>query len=199
MVTAPVSGRVNNWRNHVSSWSYKEGDSIRVSCFTNCKEAELFLNGMSFGKKQLLDTIKTITWKIAYQPGELSVHGYNNGTEAANYNLKTPGVAYSIMTRTDNPSFNDNKKKLTHIEIYIVDKNGVPVVNADNEISLKIEGQAKLSGLESGNPVSHEDYKSAKRKAYRGRLLAYIQSQQKGTIKITISSPGLQPATTQIQ
>ncbi len=78
--TAPASNRTNNRRNIASSWNYKEGDSIRISCFTNCNEAELMLNGKSLGKKQLADAAeKVITWDIAYQPGELSVKGYKKG------------------------------------------------------------------------------------------------------------------------
>jgi hypothetical protein len=53
-----------------------------------------------------------------------------------------------------------------------------------------------LLGLESGSLVSHEDYKATSRKAFGGKLLVYIQSQQKpGVIKVIITSPNLQPQT----
>jgi beta-galactosidase len=48
-------------------------------------------------------------------------------------------------------AFDINKKQLSHIEINVVDKNGVPVFNADNEITVNIEGPATLLGLESGS------------------------------------------------
>ncbi len=95
--TAPTSNRTNNRRNIASSWNYKEGDSIRISCFTNCNEAKLMLNGKSLGKKQLVDAAeKVITWDIGYHPGELAVKGYEKGAGAAKYSLKTAGEAYSI-------------------------------------------------------------------------------------------------------
>lgn len=51
---------------------------------------------------------------------------------------------------------------------------------------------AILLGLESGNLASHEEYKSNKRKAYNGKIVAYVQSSGKpGEVKITIHSPGL--------
>ena len=34
------------------NWPGKEGDSIKVHCYTNCEEVELFLNGKSQGKKK---------------------------------------------------------------------------------------------------------------------------------------------------
>ena len=119
--------------------------------------------------------------------------GYKNRKEAAHYSLKTYGDAYAIQAKADRSFFDPGKEQLIHIEITVVDKNGIPVANADNEISVIVEGPAELLGLESGSSVSHEDYKSNKRKAVIGKLLAYVQSQQKkGAVKITISSPGLQ-------
>jgi hypothetical protein len=49
-----------------------------------------------------------------------------------------------------------------------------------------------LTGLENGSLDSREDYRSNSRKLLNGKLLAYIQAENKpGTIKITIRSPGL--------
>ena len=192
--TSPSANQANNRRNLADSWTYKVGDSIRVSCFTNCDEAELLLNGKSLGKKQLTDAPeRVITWNVVYQPGDLLVKGYENGQASAQYALKTAGEAYSIEATADRTSFDKTKKQLSHIEINVLDKNGVPVYTADSDISVKVEGPAKLIGLESGSTTSHEDYKADKRKVFKGRLLAYIQSRQKtGAITVTITSPGLQ-------
>ena len=193
--TPPTGNQANSRRNLAASWNYKEGDSIRVSCFTNCDEAELLLNGKSLGRKRLTDTPERVmTWIVGYQPGDLSVKGFKNGKESAQYALKTAGDVYSIDAKADRTSFDKTKKQLSHIEITVLDKNGVPVCNADSEISVKVDGPAKLIGLESGSTTSHEAYKADKRKVFKGRLLAYIQSQQKaGAVTVTITAPGLQP------
>ena len=195
IATAPTGNGANNRRNLAASWNYKAGDSVRVSCFTNCAEAELLLNGQSLGKKRLIDAPERVmTWTVVYQPGELSVKGFTNGKESAQYALKTAGDAYSIEAKADLSSFDKTQKQLSHIEINVLDKNGVPVYDADSEISVKVEGPARLIGLESGSTTSHEDYKSDKRKVFKGRLLAFIQSQQKsGAVTVTLTAPGLQP------
>lgn len=189
----PKGNTQSNRRTIFPTWNYKEGDTIRVSGFTNQSEAELFLNGKSLGRKSLADTKENIiTWDVIYQPGELLVKGYKDGASSNTHTLKTAGEAYAIKAVADRKSFNKSQKQLAHIEINIVDKAGIPVFLADNEITVSIEGSAQLLGLESGSSVSHEDYKSNKRKAFHGKLLAYIQSQQKsGTCKLRISSPGL--------
>jgi hypothetical protein len=127
------------------------------------------------------------------------VKGYNNGKEVSSYTINTAGEPYAIKATVDRRSFTQRKKDLAHIEISIVDKNGVPVYAAENEITVTVEGPATLLGLESGSTVSHEDYKWNKRKAFHGKLLAYIQSGQKGgMVKVTITATGLQPQVIQV-
>lgn len=176
------------------SWNYTGGDSVKVSCYTNCTTAELFLNGTSLGKKSMADAQeRTITWNTVFAPGELVVKGYNNDKEVSSYTIKTAGEPYAIKAKADRTSFAQSKKELAHIEMDIVDKNGIAVYAAENEITVNIEGPATLLGLESASLTSHEDYKANKRKALHGKLLAYIQSTQKtGPVKVTISAAGLQ-------
>lgn len=199
--TSSLTGRGNNRRPVTTSWKYNEGDSVLVTCYTNCDEAELFLNGRSLGKKQLADfNDRAITWRMIHQPGELTAKGYKNGKETARYSLKTHGEAHSFKVKADRTSFDAAKKQLCHVQITIVDENGIPVAGADNEILVTIEGPARLLGLESGSSVSHENYQSNKRKAVNGKLLAYVQSQQKaGKTKITISAEGLEPQVIEIK
>jgi beta-galactosidase len=68
----------------------------------------------------------------------------------------------------------------------------VPV--AENEVTFAIQGEGRIIGVDNGNPVSHEDYKANRRKAYNGACLAIVQSTAKaGQVQLTASSPGLKP------
>ena len=82
---------------------------------------------------------------------------------------------------------------MVHIEITVVDKNGQPVYNSDNEIAINIEGSATLLGLESGSSSSHEDYKSNKRITLHGRMIAYVLLEKNaGKVLVEFSAPELQ-------
>jgi hypothetical protein len=169
-------------------WNWKEGDTVRVNCFTNCAEAELFLNGKSLGKKSMSAFgNRIIYWDVMYEPGVLTVKGIDNTVPTDI--LQTSGVAYAIKAYQDS---SDGKSGLSHVVVQIVDEKGIPVYSADNEITVEIVGSAKLLGLESGRSNSHEDYKSNKRKVFNGRLLAYVQKGQgaKG-VRVKLSSPGI--------
>ncbi len=174
------------------TWNWLLGKPIKVSCYTNCDEAELFLNGKSIGKKDLATaTGRVINWEVPFSPGALTVKGYKNGKPVSEHQLVTAGKAYAIKASADISAF-ARTKSLAQVVLDITDQKGTLVFNAENEVSVKVEGPAELIGLESGSSTSHEDYKAAKRNALHGKLLAYIQwKHNPGTVKITLSSPGL--------
>ncbi|HEY9001956.1 MAG TPA: sugar-binding domain-containing protein [Mucilaginibacter sp.] len=183
-------------RNVQSIWNWPEGSKLRVECFTNCKEAELFLNGKSLGKV-FRDTSKgqVPAWSVDYQSGELSVKGYNDGKLVATYAIKTFGNAAQIKATPDQTIFTKSKKGLCQVELQIADENGNPVYTADNEISVNVSGDAKLLGLESGSTTSHESYKADHRQALHGRLIAYIQTNDNpGNVNISFNSKDLKAA-----
>jgi hypothetical protein len=185
------------WRHRQAAphWNWKQGDTVRVNCFTNCTEAELFLNGKSLGRKSMSAfKNRVIYWDMLFEPGALVVQGYHEKGAPVNDTLTTSGAASAIKAYEEKVSVN-GKQALSHVIVQIVDVNGIPVYDAENEVTVHIEGGAKLLGLESGRSNSHEDYKANKRKVYQGRLLAYVQAgeQAKG-VKITLTSPELKPA-----
>jgi beta-galactosidase len=178
-------------------WNWHAGSKVKVDCFTNCEETELFLNGRSLGR-QLRGTAKDNVpiWQVDYEPGELVAKGYNNGVEACSNAIKTAGDACQFNTVADQVMFATNTKGLSQIEVYITDKNGIPVYTADDEITVNISGPAKLLGLESGNNSSHESYQANQRKAYHGRLIAYVQTTGKaGAVQVQLSAGALKSKT----
>jgi hypothetical protein len=205
--TVPKTENRGIWshRQAVPHWNWKQGDTVRVSCFTNYPEAELFLNGKSLGRKSMSAfKNRIIHWDMLYEPGVLIVKGYNEKhSKAVNTDvtdtLQTSGAAYAIKAWEEKTSIN-GKSTISHLVMQIVDENGIPVYDAENEVTVQIKEGAQLLGLESGSSNSHEDYKSNKRKAYRGKLLAYVQvSEQTKGVKVNLTSPGLKSAAIVLQ
>ncbi len=183
-------------RNVQPLWNWPDGSKLRVECFTNCKEAELFLNGKSLGKVlRHTSTAHIPGWNVDYQAGELSVKGYNDGKLVANYAIKTFGEAALIQAVPDQTNFLRSEKGVCQVELQIADQDGAPVYSAENDMSVNISGDAELLGLESGSTTSHEDYKANHRQVLHGKLIAYIQTNGKpGNIIIHFTSPNLKPA-----
>jgi hypothetical protein len=180
-----------NYRRAEPNWNWKEGDQLRVHGFTNCAEAELFVNGRSLGKKSLADFPNRIMyWDVPYTAGNLKLTGYKNRLPAAAYTIKTSGAPYALKAIVEKDKA--GKTGLNHIIIQVVDRYGIIVPDAENEIAVAVQGNASLLGLESGSPTSHENYKADKGKALRGKLLAYVMKNDKASpVTIILTSMGL--------
>lgn len=198
-ITRNTEGR-RRFQRRESHWNWNDQDSVRVECYTNVEEVELFLNGNSLGRKKLSETRDNVLrWPVQYQPGELVAKGYEPNGAEIKYVLKTTGQPAKIVMSVDQSGIIADKDDVVHLEINIVDQNGRLVGNANDEVTLTIQGPGTLIGLESGSLDSHEDYKSNRRKAVRGKLLAYIQAGKAGQIKVIAQSTNLQSSSLTIE
>lgn len=180
------------------SWNWDKDQKVRIVCYTNCNEAELFLNGKSLGKKTLSEN-KMIYWDTVFSPGTLIVKGYSDGKIASTDTLFTSKNAVSFQTKTYKPIYKE-PEAMHQIEVQLVDADNHLVRNDDQEVTVKISGPGKLAGLESADNNSHEDYKSNQRKTYNGKLLIFVKNEKKGgPFTVTLTSPGLQPRFVKMQ
>src|ERR1035437_7623876 len=82
------------------NWPGKEGDSIKVHCYTNCDEVELLLNGKSIGKQKAIPYTKLI-WSLIYQPGKLEARGYKAGKLVTKDVVETTTAPSKIALSSD--------------------------------------------------------------------------------------------------
>ncbi len=189
----PENDRMTLWSQKTAepTWSWEEGDTLRVTCFTNCETVELYLNGKSLGRKKPDAPGKIVHWDIPFEEGVLTAKGYNHNMEAAGCRLKTTGKPYAIQASFYQDSLKKGQGGLYQLLISIVDEAGNTVPSADNDVTVRSEG-AILLGIENGNPNGETDYQANTRKANKGKLVAYIQSpSEKGKVSIHLTSPGL--------
>ena len=179
----------------LSKWNWSVKDTLPVNVYTNCDEAELILNGKSLGKKSIDKNLYYAVWKLKFQPGTIEAAGYNKGEKVAAHVLKTAGKAYRIFAKPLKTKLKANGEDLALIEISIVDKDGNFVFDSANEVKVKVSGEGKLTGLDTGDVNYRGLFKTNIRKAYQGKLLATIRSSnKKGRIGISITSNNLQNA-----
>jgi hypothetical protein len=177
-----------------SFWNYEEGQTIRVVCYTNTEKVQLFLNDKPIGDTPKYDKNTGIFyWDIPYHAGQLEVAGFKEGKEVARYAIQTSGRPYAITATVDKTVLKKDSD-LAHIVLQITDENGYPVMLSDDEITCRIEGSARLLGLEAGNNTDMGDYTDNVQRTFHGRLLAYVQTTgQTGEIKVRFSAPWLKP------
>jgi beta-galactosidase len=110
--------------------------------------------------------------------------------------VKTAGAPARIELSADRSSIRSNDRDLSFITVKIVDKNGIMVPNADNDVKFKLSGaDSYLAGVDNGSQTSHESFKADHRKAFNGLALAIIGAKNKpGTVTITATADGLTSA-----
>lgn len=182
------------WRGGESHWNWKNGERLEVICYTNCEEAELFLNNRSFGIKKLKDfSERFLTWNVEFEEGSLKVVSKSSDNKMYSYELNSASKPEKLHIDIDSTELIADGQDIAHVEISVLDKDNKPVYHADNEIKLAVEGVGEIIGMENGDAQDLEPYSSRKRKVYKGRLLAYIRARkEEGQIIITAESEGLE-------
>ncbi len=174
------------------NWPGKEGDSIKVHCYTNCEEVELILNGKSIGKQKAIPYTKLI-WPLIYQPGRLEARGYQGGKLVTKDIVETTTVPSQIALGSDCSSLKADGCDVAVIWIAIKDAKGRVVPTANNLVKFSIEGPGKIIGTGNGNPSSHEADKASQRMAFNGFCQVLIQSdKQVGQIRLKVTSQSLE-------
>lgn len=179
-------------------WNYEDGQLIRVVCYTNSPKARLVLNGKEVGEvKEKSDANGIVYWDIPYEAGCLVAYGVgDDGKDKSSYTINTNLRPCSIRARFDNGATgaesvaNSEGNAVNHLLIEVVDDNGNVVRLADNNITCRIEGPARLLGLEGSDNTDMGNYRDNKQRVYNGRLLAYIaNASRSGEVKIHLTSP----------
>lgn len=177
-------------------WNYKEGQSIRVVCYTNAAKAQLYLNGEPIGSpKAYDDRTGIIYWDLPYKSGKLEVASLDaNGKEVSRYAIQSSARPYALKVIKQDATM-QKEDGLAQVVIQVVDENGIPVMLSDNEVTCQIAGPARLLGMEAGNNEDMGDYTDNKQRVYHGHLLTYIQSTgETGTVTLRFSAPWLKGA-----
>ena len=181
-------------------WNWNPGQSIFVNVFTNCEEAELFLNNKSLGIKKLADfKNRTITWEVPFESGKLKAVARTSGKDLAAYELNTTTKPVRIAAKSNVIKLKGDKEDIANVFVNLCDESGNTVYSAENEITCEVTGPVRILGMEDSNPKNIESYKDNKQHAYHGKLLIYLQSLDKsGKAVIKLSSPGLQGTSVEI-
>jgi beta-galactosidase len=173
------------------NWQGKEGDSIKVNCYTNCDEVELFINGKSQGRKKA-EPFKKLIWPVIYEPGKLEAKGYKADKQVTRDEVETTTAPAQIALTTDVASINADGCDVAIIKVAIKDEKGRVVPTANNLVKFEIEGPGNIIGTGNGNPTSHEPDKASQRKAYNGYCMVLVQvKKQTGAIKLKAVSENL--------
>ncbi len=181
-------------------WNWNEGQTVDIwAYFNNADEVELFLNGLSLGKKAKEKDVYHVFWRVPFQKGTLKAVSYKDGKEVLTREVKTTGDPIFIRLTADRQTIKADGKDLSFITVEALDAEGNPVPVADNLINFTIEGDGFIAGTDNGDPTDPNSLKKPSRKLFSGKALAVVQSHKKaGKIILKATSSNLKQASIEI-
>ncbi len=185
-------------------WDFNDGQLIDVQVAANTPIVRLTLNGKVLGTRHFdrqQGPELVAKWQLPYEKGTLLAEGLNEaGQVLAAESVSSFGDAAEICLKSDRQSIRANGIDMAFITITMKDEGGHPVENANNRVKVKVQGPARLVGLDNGDSTDMDQWKGDSRRLFSGKLLAMIAAtEETGEVTISVESEGLSTATLHLQ
>lgn len=201
----------SHWRPELSmahilphwNWPDRIGQVVPVHVYTSGTEAELFVNGKSWGRRSKREgqDFRLVWDSVVYQPGSVRVVAYKNGQKWAEDEVQTTGEARKIRLEADRNSLDAGSRELAFVTVRLTDEEGRTVPTACCPLKFEVEGAGELVATDNGDPISFTPFQSAEREAFNGLALAIVRARKgaAGEIRVRVSGEGLEPAVLQLE
>nr|WP_289767549.1 glycoside hydrolase family 2 TIM barrel-domain containing protein [uncultured Acetatifactor sp.] len=168
-------------------------DRLRtVYCYSNAAEVELFVNGMSQGRKRMEKNWYLEWEKLVYQAGELYAVGYWEDGESRTKEIKAAGRPEKILLQPDRREIECGGVDAVLVTVKVVDSVGEVVPESNTLVRFRIEGDGIIMGVGNGDPGSHESDKEPMRRVFHGLCQIIVCAGKcQGTIHIKAYGDGL--------
>ena len=192
-------------------WTFPErtGSSMPVYVYTSADEAELFVNGVSKGRRRkdpnansssgyygILPRYRILWEDVAYEPGEVKAVAYGkDGTVLGEETLRSAGPAAKVVLSSESDMLPDDGEELVFVKVTLADADGTSVPRDSRRISFAVTGPAEIVAVGNSNPRGLDSFKDvASHPLCNGRAGLFIRRTGPGAVTLTASAPGLAPA-----
>lgn len=195
------------------TWPGREGENTPVFVYTSYPEAELFVNGKSYGKQRKLDAKAALSLKekdalwlqrryrlmwmdVPYEAGELKVVAYDkDGRPAEEKIVRTAGKPHHLEVVADRMQLTADGKDLAYLTVRVVDKDG-NLCPADNRlVTFSVKGAGTFRAAANGDATCLDLFHLPRMHAFSGQLTAIVQTgTEAGQLVFEAKAKGLKSA-----
>ena len=194
------------------TWPGREGKVTPVYVYTSWPEAELFVNGVSQGRRsklspsapceglqdEALEGRYRLMWNdVVYQKGEIRVVAYDaKGNVAASESVRTAGKPYALRLECDRSSIARDGEDLAYVTVSVTDKDGNTVPTDTREVLASVSGAGEFRAIANGDPCSLELFHHPHMHLFAGKLTVIVRSKANadGPILLKVNAKGLRSA-----
>ncbi|MBQ2634451.1 MAG: DUF4982 domain-containing protein [Oscillospiraceae bacterium] len=187
------SDNTNDWKYYdaLDSWTWPgfEGRATMAHVLSASEEVELFLSGVSLGRKATEG--HEAAFALNYEPGELQAIGYTDGEEDGRFTLRTAGTPAKLGVSVDKTILSADGRGAAFVIVDLLDENGLPSRFEQRKITVTVEGAGTLAGFGSAHPQCVGSYQDNVWETFDGRVMAVVRSTgEAGEIRLRISAEG---------
>lgn len=164
------------------NWPGMEGQSIPVQVYTNFDQAELFVNGISQGRRaknpdSVYERYRLVWPEVTYQPGEIRVVAYDaEGNAAAEKTVRTAGKARSLVVIPNRTEVDATGDELVYFTIKAVDKDGNFVPVDERTVEFEVSGAGSFEATANGDPTCLMPFHEPRMKLFSGAATAIVRA-----------------------
>ncbi len=169
-------------------WNFRglEGMPMRIIAYTNCEQLELFVNGVSQGRKTI-EPYGHGEWTADYAPGSIEAVGYIGGREAARDRRETTGKPTALKLSLDTPDVTSSGRDTAIFSCYCTDDRGREVPDACPEVTFAATGSGTVYATGS-DCTDHTPALCPRRRMYAGRIGVAVKIDDTGRPLTLIAS-----------
>lgn len=199
-------------------WNWQEGQEIPVFVYTSYPEAEIFVNGVSYGRKRFapaespcrglqdesVEARYRLMWDdVVFRRGELKVVAYDAaGTPVCENTVHTAGkphhieIVCSSKFETTDDVLKADGKDLGYYTVKVVDKDGNLCPFDGRLVRFNVSGAASYRASANGDPTCLDLFHLPQMHAFNGMLTVIVQAgETPGDATLEVSAKGLKSCT----
>ena len=195
---------------YVHHWEFpqRQRGVLPYMVATNCDEIRIVLPTRTLEVKPLAEwPDRVVTGHLPWQPGELTVIGYRDGVEVCRENTVTPvspavALRFSDVTALGRPALSEavamgaeaGYERLFSVTCHDVDGN--PVFRESAPVRFRVEGPARIVGVDNGTLMGNEPYGGDTIHMHQGVASVMVRlTGQPGRVVLCADAPGMASAT----
>lgn len=186
IMTAPVANSnkdlTDEWLSVSPKWDYQTNEQVIIRIYTNCSDLIIKLGSNTIATDKVKYQHGYYQLVIPYAATDLTVTGKFKQKDLV-ATLTPTGAPVSLDAQvwetTHIMNSHSDNSKVVQVELSLLDQNNHQT-QASNLINVVVE-HGKLLGIENGDLADNTAYSAPYRRAYEGKLIAYIQPSTKET------------------
>ncbi|MCQ2390497.1 MAG: DUF4982 domain-containing protein [Kiritimatiellae bacterium] len=179
------------------NWPERVGQKVPVTAFSSGDEVELFVNGVSQGRRRISVPGTRFCWdEVTYAPGEITAIAYRQGVRWAETKVETTGNVARFEVVPECAQIAADGYDVAYVNLAAVDAQGRVVPRTRLPARIAVSGDGELVGVENGDEADLTSFVAAEHVIFNGHLSIVVRAKGKkaGKIRVRVEAEGVPAA-----